>query len=57
MVRSVRGFDALCVDQENAEESDNQETGLCVAALWCGSKWVPTTIHNAAPAATVDGKE
>jgi len=28
-----------------------------VAALCCGSKWVPTTIHNAAPAATVDGSE
>lgn len=55
MVRSVRVRRAMRRPGK-CEESDNQETGLCVAAL-CASKWVPTTIHNAAHTNTVDGSE
>lgn len=57
MVRSVRVRRALRRPGK-CEESDNQETGLCVAALCAArSKWVLTTIHNAAHTNTVGGSE
>jgi len=50
MVRFVRVRRAMRRPGK-CEELDNQETGLCVAALCAArSKWVPTTIHNIARA-------
>lgn len=52
MVRSVRVRRAMRRPGK-CEESDNQETGLCVAALCAArSKWIPTTIHSAKRART-----
>jgi len=57
MVRSVRVRRAMRRPGK-CEESDNQETGLCVVALYAArSKWVPTTMHNAAHTNIVGGSE